>query len=270
MCLVVPSIVVMRTTGLALARHAHRSFDCLSSGVCPAAAARARSATALTHSISHATFAAPSTSISLSSTAFFSSSTPLRSTISTRLQLRRRSSTFVPIDPSAITIPASVVKRISNSSQADDDTADDDNDDSSDADDAELVDRSLDARRMLFRTVQKLQRMEASGLSMEYVDAIVDSLAAHKPLLPREQVHIAALYAHMGRETEAVRWIGRLLREGLMTAEWAEMVRKKAERAALVGLEERMNRIVKTMKADNATTAATAAMADNTAPTAST
>ena len=199
--------------------------------------------------------------------------TPPRPSPSARLHLRSRSSTFIPIDPSAVTIPASLVERINNSLNNDLDNDDDDDDDPSTADDdidpATLIDRSTAARRTLFRTLRQLQRMDAASLSMEYVDAIITSLTSHSPLLPREQVHIAVLYAHVGRETEAVVWIGRLLREGQMTAEWAEMVRQSAERAALVGLEERMNRIVKTLKTGNDSTApATSSIAEEAVATA--
>ena len=188
---------------------------------------------------------------SLPSSSFSTTASPPRpSPLSARLQLRSRLSTFAPIDPDAVTIPASLVDQINNSTAPDDDstTASDDPSDTDD-DPTRLIDRSTSARRTLFRTLLQLHRMDAASLSMEYVDAIISSLASYQPLLPREQVHIAALYAHVGRETDAVVWIGRLLREGQMTAEWAELVRESAERAALVGLEERMNRIVKTLKA---------------------
>ncbi len=161
-------------------------------------------------------------------------------------------------------MPASLVARI-NAGIATDADADDEADEEADEDgeDAALIDRSLVARRTLFATLRQLQRMDAAELSHEYVDAIVNSLALHAPLLPRERLHIAALYAHVGRETEAVVHIGQLLREGHMTADWAELVRQSAERAALVGLEERMNRIVKTLKAgESGSPASAGAMAD--------
>ena len=182
--------------------------------------------------------------------AFSTTAPPAPPTRSARPHFRRRTSTFTPIDPAAVTVPASLVARINAGAATDTDNDDADDEAADDAaDDAALIDRSLVARRTLFATLRQLQRMDAAELSNEYVDAIVNSLALHAPLLPRERLHIAALYAHVGRETEAVVHVGQLLREGHMTAEWAEVVRQSAERAALVGLEERMNRIVKTLKA---------------------
>ncbi len=183
----------------------------------------------------------------------FSTTPSTRSSLATRLQLRTRSFNFTPIDPDAITIPAALLDRINNGStdEADNDDDDDDSTTATGADDdpTTLIDHSTAARRTLFRTLRQLQRMPATSLSLEYVSAIVQSLTRYTPLLPREQLHIAVLYAHVGRETESVVWVAGLVRDGLMTAEWAELVRSSAEGAGLVGLEERMNRIVKTLKA---------------------
>ena len=235
--------------------HSQRSADGFFRRVCPAgaqpspaAAPQRRIARILT---------------SLQTIPFSTLVAPRHPSLSARLQLRSRSSIFTPIDPDAITVPASLVERINNSTEADDDMDDDES--AEDDDPTTLIERSTAARRTLFRTLLQLHRMDAAGLSMEYVDAIISSITAYQPLLPREQVHIAALYAHVGRETDAVVWIGRLLRDGQMTAEWAELVRDSAERAGLVGLEERMNRIVQTFKSG---TPAPLTVTDETAATA--
>jgi hypothetical protein len=116
-----------------------------------------------------------------------------------------------------------------------------DEDDSGDLSD--VVDRSASARSILFSTLLHVQRLERSEVSPDYVEAVVESLLAHRPLLAREEAHIAASWLHVGREQEAAVSIRRMVLAGHMSLDWAQLLRQKAAQAGCRAAEQRLGSI---------------------------